>query len=526
MAIFRFPSVLESNIGAYFLLVLLFAPSGVAFGYVISWLFPSVEAAQEWGQELVGIVTIMPFFLTSFILTDANETVHSLLGLIPGYAIFRGLAVLESEAAEGTPYLSSGDIFDTNRSLVWVYVMLLIDGVLYWVFVVAIDFGEAPYKRFMDRMKRMQVKSGKENDEAVQMASGSAFGGSGKVLHREPDERVLTEEEAIKGGESKTLTINGIEKKFIMNNGGINHAVKGVFLGVNDGEIFGLLGMNGAGKTTLMNAIQGKHVPTSGDCLIDNTSCVNDIDNARKKFGICPQHDILWDEVTPREHLHSFALIRGVERAKIPNLCSALLDRLDVIKKADAPSKTLSGGQKRKLSIAMAVIGNPRCVFLDEPTTGLDPNTRRFVWDYILELKKDRAVVLTTHSMEEADALCARIGIMVNGKLKTLGTPQQLKAQYGTGYGMIIRLSGLVEGGCKILEDIMKENYGSDCDLDAVVSTTTYRAYTINRGELDFGSLFRSLEEKKESFGLIDYSITQTTMDQVFKNFAKFQLGL
>ena len=127
--------------------------------------------------------------------------------------------------------------------------------------------------------------------------------------------------------------------------------------------------------------------------------------------------------------------------------------------------------------------------------------------------------------MEEADALCARIGIMVNGKLKTLGTPQQLKAQYGTGYGMIIRLSGLVEGGCNILEDIMKENYGSDCDLDAVVSTTTYRAYTINRGELDFGSLFRSLEEKKESFGLIDYSITQTTMDQVFKNFAKFQLG-
>ena len=325
MAIFRFPSVLESNIGAYFLLVLLFAPPGVAFGYVISWLFPSVEAAQEWGQELVGIVTIMPFFLTSFILTDANETVHTLLGLIPGYAIFRGLAVLESEAAEGTPYLTSSDIFDTNRSLVWVYVMLLIDGVLYWVLVVAIDFAEAPYKRFMDRMKRMQIKSGKENDEAVQMASGSAFGSSGKVLHREPDERVLTEEEAIKGGESKTLTINGIEKKFIMNNGGINHAVKGVFLGVNDGEIFGLLGMNGAGKTTLMNAIQGKHVPTSGDCFVDNTSCVNDIDNARKKFGICPQHDILWDEVTPREHLHSFALIRGVERAKIPNLCSALL---------------------------------------------------------------------------------------------------------------------------------------------------------------------------------------------------------
>merc|ERR1719240_1931921 len=112
-------------------------------------------------------------------------------------------------------------------------------------------------------------------------------------------------------------------------------------------------------------------------------------------------------------------------------MVKALLERLDLSEKADEPAGTLSGGMKRRLS--MAVIGSPRVIFLDEPTTGLDPNTRRFVWDYILELKKDRAVVLTTHSMEEADALCARIGIMVNGKLKNLGTPQQLKAQYGTG---------------------------------------------------------------------------------------------
>ena len=527
MAMFAFPSVLQSNIGAYFLLVILFAPSGVAFGYVISWLFPSIEAAQEWGQELVGIVTIMPFFLTSFILTDANETVHSFLGLIPGYAVFRGLAVLEAEAAEGKPYLTTGDLFNSDRSLVWVYIILIIDGFLYWFIVVAIDYAEAPYKRCMDKMKRMQVKSGAENDEAVQLASGSAFGGGEvkPVLHREPDARVITEEDAVKGGATKMLTIKGIEKKFIMNNGGINHAVKGVFLGVEKGEIFGLLGMNGAGKTTLMNAIQGKHVPTSGDCLIDGTSSVTEIDAARKKFGICPQHDIIWDEVTPREHLIAFANIRGVAKEKIAQLAGSLLQRLDVIKKADAPAKTLSGGQKRKLSIAMAVIGNPRCVFLDEPTTGLDPNTRRFVWDYILELKENRAVVLTTHSMEEADALCARIGIMVNGKLKTLGTPQQLKAQYGTGYGMIIRLKGDVENDTEILEKILKEKFGEDCTLDDIVSTATYRAYRISQGELDFGDLFRSLEENKEAFGLLDYSITQTTMDQVFKNFAKFQLG-
>ena len=182
----------------------------------------------------------MPFFLTSFILTDANETVHSFLGLIPGYAIFRGLAVLEAEAAEGKPYLTTGDLFNSDRSLVWVYIILIIDAFLYWFIVVAIDYAEAPYKRCMDKMKRMQVKSGAENDEAVQLASGSAFGGGEvkPVLHREPDARVITEEDAVKGGATKMLTIKGIEKKFIMNNGGINHAVKGVFLGVEKGNFW------------------------------------------------------------------------------------------------------------------------------------------------------------------------------------------------------------------------------------------------------------------------------------------------
>jgi len=227
--------------------------------------------------------------------------------------------------------------------------------------------------------------------------------------------------------------------------------------------------------------------------------------------------------VSPRQHLVAFANIRGVPKENVDTVVTALLERLDISHKADAPSKTLSGGQKRKVSIAMAVIGNPTCVFLDEPTTGLDPNTRRFVWDYIMELKEDRVVVLTTHSMEEADALCGRIGIMVNGRLMTLGTPQQLKQQYGTGYKFVLSLTGDVDGANETIAKVLEEQYADDLGFDELASSLTHRVFTISRGDLDFGKLFQVLEDQRESIGLRDYSVMQASMDEVFKNFARYQ---
>jgi len=309
-----------------------------------------------------------------------------------------------------------------------------------------------------------------------------------------------------------------------MNNGNINHAVKGIHLGMNKNEVFGLLGMNGAGKTTLLHSIQGKHVPTAGDATIEGLSVVKQSDQARQHFGICPQHDVFWEHVTVYEHMVAFAHVRGVPREEIKSTVESILARLDISHKAHALSKDLSGGQRRKLSIAMAVIGNPDCVFLDEPTTGLDPNTRRFVWNYIEDLKKDRVVVLTTHSMEEADALCARIGIMVNGRLMTLGTPQQLKQAYGTGYKLTLTVSEEIDAANGDISSSLNEMYGEDIQFDDAMSTQTYRVYKIKCNDLDFGALFGLMEEKGKDLGIVDYAIVQSSMDEVFKNFARYQL--
>merc|ERR1711871_810888 len=515
MAAFGLKSVLESNIGAFFLLGILAAPSLVSFGYMLNWIFPTVQAAQEWGGEVIGIMTIMPFFITAFVV-DGSELAHTLLGLIPGYALFRGLSVIEAEAEIGRPYLTGADMFDTGKSLVYVYIILLVDAILYWFIVILIEKGEAPMRRMIAKLKQRNLTIG---------ATGAGSANKGKTKsEKTPDLRVGEEKElVVSGSHAGSLIINGIEQKFIMQNGHINHAVKGVFLGISKGEVFGLLGMNGAGKTTLLHSIQGKHVPAAGDCFIENISSVSDSDKARELFGICPQHDVLWEEVSPRQHLVAFANIRGVPKENVETVVTALLERLDISHKANAPSKTLSGGQKRKVSIAMAVIGNPKCVFLDEPTTGLDPNTRRFVWDYIMELKEDRVVVLTTHSMEEADALCGRIGIMVNGRLMTLGTPQQLKQQYGTGYKFVLSLTGNVDGANETIERVLKEEYGDDLGFDELASSSTHRVFTISRGDLDFGKLFQVLEDQRENIGLRDYSVMQASMDEVFKNFARYQ---
>lgn len=252
---------------------------------------------------------------------------------------------------------------------------------------------------------------------------------------------------------------------------------------------------------------------------------MTDSDRARELFGICPQHDVLWEEVSPRQHLVAFANIRGVPKENVDTVVTALLKRLDINHKANAPSKTLSGGQKRKVSIAMAVIGNPTCVFLDEPTTGLDPNTRRFVWDYIMELKEGRVVVLTTHSMEEADALCGRIGIMVNGRLMTLGTPQQLKKAYGTGYKFVLSMKGNVDNANETIGKVLEKKYTEDLQFDDLASSETHRVFSIKRSDLDFGELFQLLEDHREAVGLEDYSVTQASMDEVFKNFARFQMS-
>mmetsp|Transcript_34316 Transcript_34316/g.33929 ORF Transcript_34316/g.33929 Transcript_34316/m.33929 type:complete len:164 (-) Transcript_34316:339-830(-) len=154
----------------------------------------------------------------------------------------------------------------------------------------------------------------------------------------------------------------------------------------------------------------------------------------RKDLGIVPQFDILWERMTVEEHLRLFCHLKEIPEKLINNMIKSTLIDVGLQNQADNEVRTLSGGMKRRLSIAISGLGNPKIIIMDEPTTGLDPVSRRKVWELIQKLKKDRVVILTTHSMEEADILSDKIVIIASGKIRCLGTQLSLKHEFGEGY--------------------------------------------------------------------------------------------
>ncbi|KAI9098683.1 hypothetical protein DFS34DRAFT_618514 [Phlyctochytrium arcticum] len=215
-------------------------------------------------------------------------------------------------------------------------------------------------------------------------------------------------------------------------------AVRNLSLGFEEGKLLALLGQNGAGKSTSMNILSGLTPATSGDALMYNYSVRTQMPEIRNIMGVCPQHDILFDDLTAEEHVRLYAGLKGVKRELWEGLVEDRLKAVRLWNVRNQRSGTYSGGMKRRLSLVISTIGDPKIIFMDEPTTGMDPVNRRHVWEFVEKFKKGRVIVLTTHSMEEADVLGDRIAIMAHGRLRAIGTSISLKTKYGTGYRISI----------------------------------------------------------------------------------------
>jgi ABC-2 type transport system ATP-binding protein len=201
-------------------------------------------------------------------------------------------------------------------------------------------------------------------------------------------------------------------------------AVDGVSFDVAEGEVFGILGPNGAGKTTTLEMIEGMRPIDSGDATIDGVDVRSHPREVKRRIGIQLQSSAFFDELTLVELLDLFARLYGRDVDPM-----ALLGLIELTDKAKSQVRTLSGGQKQRFSIASALVNDPRVLFLDEPTTGLDPQARRHMWGVIRRIREEgRTVVLTTHYMEEAEELCDRVAIMDGGRIIALDTPQALVA--------------------------------------------------------------------------------------------------
>ncbi|XP_063792321.1 ATP-binding cassette sub-family A member 2 [Pseudophryne corroboree] len=321
------------------------------------------------------------------------------------------------------------------------------------------------------------------------------------------------------GADNDMLKIENLTKVYKSRKMGRILAVDRLCAGVQPGECFGLLGVNGAGKTTTFKMLTGDESTTGGEAFINGHSILKELLQVQQSIGYCPQFDALFDELTAQEHLELYTRLRGIPWKDEERVVKWALEKLELAQYADRPAGTYSGGNKRKLSTAIALIGYPSFIFLDEPTTGMDPKARRFLWNLILDIiKTGRSLVLTSHSMEECEALCTRLAIMVNGRLKCLGSIQHLKNRFGDGYMITVRMKSSVN--VKEVVRFFNRNFP-----EAVLKERhhTKVQYQLKSEQVSLAQVFSKMEQVVDVLGIEDYSVSQTTLDNVFVNFAKKQ---
>lgn len=219
-------------------------------------------------------------------------------------------------------------------------------------------------------------------------------------------------------------------------------AVDGLSVSIEEGEVFGFLGPNGAGKTTSIRMMTGLARPTSGEVFILGRKLDGSGRDVRGLVGFCPQNLVVWEHLTTRENLLFMADMYGVPRREGVPRVKALLEQLRLDEKSDELSSKLSGGMKRRLNLALALVHEPKVVVLDEPSAGLDPQSRIVVHDFIQDLgrKEGKTVILTTHEMDVADRLSGRVAIIDHGRLQVVDAPERLKNTVGEGDTVVLRV--------------------------------------------------------------------------------------
>ena len=311
------------------------------------------------------------------------------------------------------------------------------------------------------------------------------------------------------------LRLLRISKKFKK-----NLAVNNVSFGVAKGEVFALLGPNGAGKSTLISIIRGDLNPSQrgGDILVEDISVIRHRAQARARLGVCPQFDAI-DRMTTREHLHFYAKARGVSDPK--HNVEAVMQAVGLQQYADRMAEKLSGGNKRKLSLGIALMGNPSVLLLDEPSSGMDAASKRHMWKTLASVVPGRSLVLTTHSMEEADALANRAGIL-SSKMLALGTTDYLRRKHGDSYYVHLVHNAAPHSSAddmaKIREWIPQRFPEADIETQVYGGQLRFSLPIQTSDKSSIASLFTALEDEKERLDIAYYSVSRSTLDQVFLN--------
>lgn len=338
--------------------------------------------------------------------------------------------------------------------------------------------------------------------------------------------------------EGRTVSTRGLVK--VYPNG--KTAVKGLDLDLFEGHISVLLGHNGAGKSTAISMVTGTLPPTRGEAYLRGRKLSSDLAGVRRSLGVCFQQNTLFGQLTVFQHLRLFAVVKGVRAKDVDDEAARMVSEVGLVEKKDTPTCALSGGQKRKLSVALAFIGGSEVVVLDEPTSGMDPFSRRSTWGVLQRQRKGRVILLTTHFMDEADTLGDRIAIMAEGELQCMGSSLFLKGLYGVGYTLTVMKqdqgsssdygdrrssSGAWEGLSSPESAVLSPGEVEDA-LEALVLEFVPQALTVSKVGKErnyrlpftsasrFVDMFREIDARKEELDVAGYGVSVTTLEEVF----------
>ncbi|BFG01721.1 ATP-binding cassette sub-family A member 3 [Drosophila madeirensis] len=542
------------ELGRYFLLLLLFGFSALPFIYIMSLFFrePATGFARV---SIINIFCGMALFIVVVVMAsdffDTKDTADALgwvFRIFPHFSLAMGLNKVYTNTATrnacekvGLPPILLCEMIpkccNMKPFFAWAEpgvgpetVYMASTGVVFFLIVIILEFrlvSELIYK-----IRKVATKAPPPPEEGYL------------------DDDVAQERERIFNMSSTELAAKNLVLDRVTKYYGNFLAVNQVSLCVQEVECFGLLGVNGAGKTTTFKMMTGDEHISSGAAYVQGLSLESDMNSIYKMIGYCPQFDALLDDLTGREVLRIFCLLRGVQEGRIKQLSEDLAKSFGFMKHMDKRTAAYSGGNKRKLSTAIAVIGSPSVVYLDEPTTGMDPAARRQLWNMVCRIRDSgKSIVLTSHSMEECEALCTRLAIMVNGEFKCIGSTQHLKNKFSKGLILKIKVRRNVEALRQLRHSSSFTAGTRNADEQTVpeqmaqqsineVKEFVEREYPHSilqeeyQGILTFyipltgvkwSRIFGLMETNREDLNVEDYSVSQTTLEEIFLEFAKYQ---
>eukprot|EP01103_Thecamoeba_quadrilineata_P015557 TRINITY_DN4957_c0_g2_i1.p1 TRINITY_DN4957_c0_g2~~TRINITY_DN4957_c0_g2_i1.p1 ORF type:complete len:1851 (-),score=296.09 TRINITY_DN4957_c0_g2_i1:13-5565(-) len=512
----------QTGFTTLFLFFLGWGFSIIALAYFFASFLSSKRAASVVGYSLALIGTLVAEVICNYMFAvDGTSSLGDVMPwpflLYPQFPFTRGLYLMSMACTQISCY---GEIGTYDGELVGILIALYVDAVFYMLFALYLDevlpreFGVPKEPLFFARplinwfKSKFHEHDEGERDPLILTSSNSAY-----PLFSE-DKDCLNERRRVEEGtypQDCPLVLKNLRKEYSGSPKKI--AVVNFSLAVERGECFGLLGENGAGKTTTISMLTGIYPPSSGSAFVGGFNIVDDIDRAHLVMGVCPQFNVLWDDLTVEEHILFYARLKGIPVSEEPKHLETSLVQVGLYHVRERLSKNLSGGMKRRLSVAISLVGNSAVVFLDEPTTGLDPSSRRQLWKILQRAKKGRAIVLTTHAMDEAELLCTRIGILALGRLRCIGTSTHLRNSVSAGYRLQINYSPEKESNA---QDFVKQVFPGSEITSQFRGTCKFFLNPSSRGSSIADGFARLIESAGDS-GITDFAFSQFGLEDVFQ---------